>query len=336
MNCAGREILVTGAAGFIGSHLVEELVKRGNKVRAFVRHTSLSSVGHLVYLPDKVRRTIRIIAGDVRDPDAVRRAADGCDVIFHLAASIAIPYSYLHPREVLETNLMGTLNVLTAARDLKVSRMIHTSTSEVYGTAQSVPIDERHPLQGQSPYAASKIAADKLAQSFYRSFEIPVAIVRPFNTYGPRQSDRAVIPMIISQGLVRDEIKLGSLEPSRDFTYVTDTVQGFIKIAEVDDALGQEINLGTGRDISIGELARMICSLLGKESFQIVEETSRLRPKASEVWRLQADNSKAKRLAGWEPNVALAEGLRETIGWISQHLDLYQASNPEGRGGISQ
>jgi dTDP-glucose 4,6-dehydratase len=293
-------------------------------------------VGHLVYLPGKIRRQIRIIFGDVRDPDAVRRAVDGCDIIFHLAASIAIPYSYLHPREVLETNLTGTLNVLTAARDLKVSRVIQTSTSEVYGTAQSVPIDERHPLQGQSPYSASKIAADKLAQSFYRSFGVPVAIVRPFNTYGPRQSDRAVIPMIISQGLMRNEIKLGSLEPSRDFTYVTDTVQGFIRIAEVDEALGQEVNLGTGRAISIGELAQMIWSLLGKESFQILEESSRLRPKASEVWRLQADYSKAKRLLGWEPTVGLPEGLRETIGWISQHLDLYQASNPESREGVSQ
>jgi NAD dependent epimerase/dehydratase len=336
MKCADREILVTGAGGFIGSHLVEELVKRGNRVRAFVRYTSTASVGRLVYLPGKIRRKIRIISGDVRDPDAVRRAADGCDVIFHLAASVAIPYSYLHPREVLETNLMGTLNVLTAARDLKVSRVIHTSTSEVYGTAQSVSIDERHPLQGQSPYSASKIAADKLVQSFHRSFGLPVAVVRPFNTYGPRQSDRAVIPMIISQGLMRNEIKLGSLEPSRDFTYITDTVQGFIRIAEVDEALGEEVNLGTGRAISIGELVRMICTLLGKESLQIIEESARLRPKTSEVWRLQADNSKAKRLLGWEPNVALPAGLRETIEWISQHLDLYQANDPGGRGGVSQ
>jgi len=257
-------------------------------------------------------------------------------VIFHLAASIAIPYSYLHPREVLETNLMGTLNVLTAARDLKVSRVVHTSTSEVYGTAQSVPIDERHPLQGQSPYSASKIAADKLVQSFHRSFGIPVAIVRPFNTYGPRQSDRAVIPMIIAQGLMRNEIKLGSLEPCRDFTYITDTVQGFIRTAEVDEALGEEINLGTGRAISIGDLVRMICTLLGKESLDIIEESARLRPKTSEVWRLQADHSKAKRMLGWEPIVSLPEGLRETIEWISRHLDLYQANDPKVPGDVSQ
>ena len=336
MKCAGREILVTGAGGFIGSHLVEELVKRGNKVRAFVRHTSMANVGLLVYLPDKIRRTIRIISGDVRDPDAVRKAADGCDVIFHLAASVAIPYSYLHPREVLETNLMGTLNVLTAARDLKVGRVIQTSTSEVYGTAQSVLIDECHPLQGQSPYSASKIAADKLVQSFYRSFGIPVAVVRPFNTYGPRQSNRAVIPMIISQGLMRNEIKLGSLEPSRDFTFVTDTVEGFIRIAEVDEVLGEEVNLGTGRAISIGDLVRMICTLLGKESLEIIEESTRLRPKASEVWRLQADYSKAKRLLGWEPHVSLPVGLRKTIEWITQHLDLYQANDPGVPGDLRQ
>jgi dTDP-glucose 4,6-dehydratase len=331
MECVGREILVTGAGGFIGSHLVEELVKRGNEVRAFVRYTSSSSAGNLAYLPDASRREIKIISGDIRDPDAVRSAADGCDIIFHLAASIAIPYSYVHPREVLETNLMGTLNVLTAARDLKVGRVIHTSTSEVYGTAQSVPIDERHPLQGQSPYSASKIAADKLAESFYRSFGIPVAVVRPFNTYGPRQSDRAVIPAIIAQGLMKNEIKLGALEPSRDFTYVADTVRGFIRIAEVDEALGEEINLGTGRAISIGELVRMICALLGKESFQVIEESARLRPKTSEVWRLEADNSKAKRLLGWEPNVALSRGLKETIGWMSQHLDLYRVNASAGR-----
>jgi dTDP-glucose 4,6-dehydratase len=296
----------------------------------------MANPGLLVYLPDKIRRTIRIISGDVRDPDAVRKAADGCDVIFHLAASVAIPYSYLHPREVLETNLMGTLNVLTAARDLKVSRVIHTSTSEVYGTAQSVPIDECHPLQGQSPYSASKIAADKVVQSFHRSFGIPVATVRPFNTYGPRQSDRAVIPMIISQGLMRNEIKLGSLEPSRDFTYVTDTVQGFIRIAEVDEALGEEVNLGTGRTISIGDLVRMICTLLGKESIGVIEESARLRPKASEVWRLQADYSKAKRLFGWEPSVSLPVGLRSTIEWITQHPDLYQANDPRVPEDLSQ
>jgi NAD dependent epimerase/dehydratase len=336
VKCVQREILVTGAGGFIGSHLVEELAHRGNHVRAFLRYTSAASIGNLVYLPEKVRRNITTIFGDVRDADAVRRAAEGCDLIFHLAASIAIPYSYLHPREVLETNLMGTLNVLTAARDLKIKRLVHTSTSEVYGTAQKVPIDEFHPLQGQSPYAASKIAADKLVQSFHRSFGIPVAIVRPFNTYGPRQSDRAVIPMIISQVLMRNEIKLGSLEPSRDFTYVTDTVEGFIRIAEVDEALGEEVNLGTGRAISIGDLVRMICTLLGKESLEIIEESARLRPKASEVWRLQADYSKAKRLLGWEPHVSLLVGLRSTIEWITQHLDLYQANDPGVPGDLRQ
>jgi dTDP-glucose 4,6-dehydratase len=322
-NWQNVPVLVTGAGGFIASHLVERLMAEGAQVRAFVRYNSRGDVGLLRLIPPEIFSQVTVIAGDLRDAEAVRAAMQGVDTVFHLGALIAIPYSYLHPREVVETNVIGTLNVLTAARDLGARRVVHTSTSEVYGTAQYVPIDENHPLQGQSPYSASKIGADKLAESFYRSFDVPVATVRPFNTYGPRQSARAVIPTIITQALTRNEVHLGSLTPSRDFTFVTDTVDGFIKMASADAVLGQEINLGVGASITIGELAEQIFALLGK-SPKIVTETERQRPGKSEVFRLHAANAKAGELIGWQPQVSLKDGLRQTIAWIAKHLDLYQ------------
>lgn len=323
MDWKGRQVLVTGAGGFIASHLVERLVKEGARVRAFTRYNSRSDVGMLRQTSPEVFSQLDIVRGDLRDMEAVRGAARGVDTIFHLGALIAIPYSYVHPREVIETNVMGTLNILTAARDLKTRRVVHTSTSEVYGTAQYTPIDESHPLQGQSPYSASKIGADKIAESFYRSFDVPVATLRPFNTYGPRQSTRAVIPTIITQALTRGEIKLGSLEPSRDFTFVADTVDGFMRMAEAENVLGQEINLGNDNTISIGDLVEKIFAIIGKTP-KIITDEQRIRPGKSEVMKLWASNQKARELIGWEPRVSLDEGLRATIEWISAHLDLYK------------
>jgi len=318
-----KKVLVTGAGGFIASHLVERLVVDGVSVRAFVRYNSRGDAGLLRLLPLDVFSEVEIVAGDLRDSEAVRAAVKGVDTVLHLGAVIAIPYSYLHPREVVDTNVMGTLNVLTAARDLGTQRIVHTSTSEVYGTAQYVPIDEEHPLQGQSPYSASKIGADRIAESFYRSFNLPVVTIRPFNTYGPRQSARAVIPTIISQALTKDKIHLGSLEPSRDFTFVSDTVEGFIRCAQTDGILGEEVNLGNDATITIGELCERIFSILGK-SPQIVTEAQRRRPEKSEVLKLQASYKKAQSLIGWEPKVSLETGLSNTIEWISSHLDLYR------------
>ena len=318
-----KSVLVTGAGGFIASHLVERLVAEGAMVRAFVRYNSRGDTGLLRMLPIEVFSQLDLVAGDLRDVEAVRSAMKDVDIVFHLGALIAIPYSYVHPREVIETNVMGTLNVLMAARELQTRRVIHTSTSEVYGTAQYVPIDERHPLQGQSPYSASKIGADRIVESFYRSFNLPVMTIRPFNTYGPRQSARAVIPTIISQALTQDEVKLGSLDPSRDFTFVADTVEGFLRAASVDDALGEEINLGNDNTIRIGDLVEKIFGMLGK-SPKVLTDTQRIRPDKSEVLKLWASNHKAKELIGWEPRVSLDEGLRRTIEWISAHLDLYQ------------
>jgi dTDP-glucose 4,6-dehydratase len=318
-----REVLVTGAGGFIASHLVERLVVEGASVRAFVRYNSRSEVGLLRLLNPDIFTKLKIISGDLRDVEAIRTAVQGVDTIFHLGALIAIPYSYVHPREVIETNVMGTLNVLMAAREYHVRRVVHTSTSEVYGTAQYVPIDEKHPLQGQSPYSASKIGADKIAESFYRSFEVPVVILRPFNTYGPRQSARAVIPTIITQALIKDTVQLGSLTPSRDFTYISDTVAGFLQAAIADMVVGQEINLGVNATITIGELAHKIFALLGKTP-HIVSDEQRLRPEKSEVLRLHATNQKAQTLMNWQPQISLDEGLQRTIDWISQHLELYQ------------
>ena len=319
----GKQVLVTGAGGFIGSHLVERLISDGAKVRAFIRYNSRGDVGLLRLLPLEVFSQVETVSGDLRDTEAVRTAMQGVDTVFHLGALIAIPYSYHHPREVVETNVMGSLNVFMAARDLSTRRVVHTSTSEVYGTAQYVPIDENHHLQGQSPYAASKIGADKIAESFYRSFDLPIVTIRPFNTFGPRQSARAIIPTIITQALTRDEIHLGSLDPSRDFTFVLDTVNGFVRGALAEGVLGEEINLGNDATITIGELCEKIFSIIGK-SPKIVTERKRIRPEKSEVLRLQAAYGKANQLLQWQPEISLDEGLRQTIIWMSNHLDLYR------------
>ncbi|MEW6405280.1 MAG: SDR family NAD(P)-dependent oxidoreductase [Chloroflexota bacterium] len=324
MNWDGNKVLVTGAGGFIGSHLVERLVSAGARVRAFVRYNSRNDPGMLKLVPPEVFAQVEVLQGDLRDTEAVRNAVRGADTVFHLGALIAIPYSYLNPREVIDVNIMGTLNVLMAARDFDVRRVVHTSTSEVYGTAQYVPIDEGHPLQGQSPYSASKIGADRIAESFYRSFETPLVTLRPFNTYGPRQSARAVIPTIIAQALTRAEVKLGSLEPARDFTFVQDTVEGFLKVAEAGESvLGEEINLGNDKAIRIGDLAEKIFGIVGRTP-RIVTDPQRIRPGKSEVMKLWASNEKARRMIGWGPRISLDEGLRATIEWISTHLDLYQ------------
>ena len=321
----GKHVLVTGAGGFIASHLVEELVAQGAKVRAFVRYNSRGDPGLLSLLPAKTLAQIEIIPGDLRDLPAVQSAVRGVSHILHLGALIAIPYSYVHPAEVVETNVIGTLNVLLAAREAGVERVVHTSTSEVYGTARHVPIDEGHPLQGQSPYSASKIGADKLAESFYCAFDLPVVTVRPFNTYGPRQSARAVIPTIITQALTQRTIRLGNLDARRDLTYVSDTVEGFIKVAEVPCVEGETFNLGTGIEIRVGDLAQEVIALVGK-SVKIVVDPKRLRPEKSEVERLLSDNSLARERLGWRPQVSLEDGLRQTIEWIANHLDLYYSN----------
>jgi len=323
MNWQGKKVLVTGAGGFIGSHLVENLVVLGVEVRAFVRYNSRNDQGLIELLPTEVKGNIEVVLGDLRDSETVREAVNGIDIIFHLAALIAIPYSYLHPREVVETNIIGTLNMLNAARDYGMEKIIHTSTSEVYGTAQYVPIDEKHPLQGQSPYSASKIGADMLAESYYRSYDMPIAIIRPFNTYGPRQSARAVIPTIISQALTKEEILLGSLHPTRDYTYVGDVVEAFIKVAESPSSIGEVINIGSNFEIPIGDIAAKVLSMVGKNK-QIVTDPRRIRPGKSEVERLWCDSTKAKELLGWEPKVSFDEGLNRTIKWISDYLSLYK------------
>jgi NAD dependent epimerase/dehydratase len=315
----GRSVLVTGAGGFIGSHLVERLVAEGATVRAFVRYTSRGDPGMLTLIPPESLEKVEVIAGDLRDLPAMLEASRGVDTILHLGALIAIPYSYLHPAEVVETNVIGTLNMLLAARQNCVRRMVHTSTSEVYGTALRVPIDEDHPLQGQSPYSASKIGADKLAESFYRSYNLPVVTLRPFNTYGPRQSARAVIPTIISQALTRDTIELGSLETKRDFTFVTDTVNGFLCAAQTPEVEGETFNLGVGSEITVGELARTIIELVGRP-VEIKVDENRLRPSKSEVLRLLSNNSRAKARLGWAPQVEIREGLARTIDWVSKNI----------------
>jgi dTDP-glucose 4,6-dehydratase len=288
-----------------------------------VRYNSRGDIGLLSLLPVGKRQELEVIAGDLRDPHAVGEACRGVTHVFHLGALIAIPYSYLHPREVVETNVLGTLNVLMAARSVDVERVVHTSTSEVYGTALTVPISEDHPLQGQSPYSASKIGADKLAESFYCSYDLPVATVRPFNTYGPRQSARAIIPTIITQALVRDRIHLGALSPRRDFTYVGDLADGFLKVAESDKAVGQVVNIGSNKEISIGDLAQRIVRLVGCD-VPVVTDEERLRPERSEVRRLLADNGRAREWLNWAPGTSLDEGLSKTIQWISEHLDRFR------------
>ena len=317
------KVLVTGAGGFIGSYLVERLVREGAEVTALVRYNSRQDPGLLALLPNDVREAVEVVAGDLRDADAVAGSARRCEIIFHLGALIAIPYSYLHPREVVETNVLGTLNVLMAARSGDVRRVVHTSTSEVYGTARYVPIDEGHPLQGQSPYSASKIGADKLAESFHRSYKLPVVTVRPFNTYGPRQSTRAVIPTIITQALTGDVIRLGDLATTRDFTFVADTVEGFWRAATTPGIEGAEINVGTDSEISIGDLARLICRLIGKEA-HIEVDPQRLRPADSEVRQLWASQNQARKLLGWAPSTTLEAGLPRTIDWYRANLGRYR------------
>nr|QNO41772.1 GDP-mannose 4,6-dehydratase [Methanosarcinales archaeon ANME-2c ERB4]QNO42749.1 GDP-mannose 4,6-dehydratase [Methanosarcinales archaeon ANME-2c ERB4] len=323
MNWQRKEVFLTGAGGFIGSQLVEELVRLGATVKAFVRYNSRNDWGLLELLPNDKLNQIEVIMGDLKDADAVRCVTKDVDIIFHLGSLIAIPYSYIHPRETIETNILGTLNVLTAAKEHEVEKLVHTSTSEVYGTARYVPIDENHPLQGQSPYSASKIGADKISESFYRSFDLPVATIRPFNTFGPRQSARAVIPTIIMQALTKEKIFLGSLHPTRDYTYVKDVVEGFIKVAESPESVGEVINIGSNFEISIGDLVNKIFSLIGKNA-EIITDSARIRPQDSEVERLWCDNTKAKRLLGWEPKTSLDNGLEKTIEWISEHMNLYK------------
>lgn len=319
------KILVTGADGFIGSHLTEELVKRGYEVRAFVYYNSFNSWGWIDNFEESIKKQLDVFAGDIRDPNGLRVAMQGMDAVMHLAALIAIPFSYHSPDSYVDTNIKGTLNVLQAARDLGTKRVLVTSTSEVYGTAQYVPIDESHPYQGQSPYSATKIGADRLAESFYRSFDLPVTIVRPFNTYGPRQSARAIIPTIITQLLSDSEIiKLGSLTPTRDFNYVKDTVNGFIEILKSDKTVGEEINIATQQEISMGEVAQQLIDIINPKA-TIVQDEQRMRPEKSEVNRLLGDNTKIKSLTAWTPQYSLKEGLKETVEFFKRNLGKYKA-----------
>jgi NAD dependent epimerase/dehydratase len=326
MDLAGKKILVTGADGFIGSHLTEALVKSGHDVRAFACYNSFNSWGWIDSFDAETQKSLDVFSGDIRDPNGVRNAMRGVDVVFHLAALIAIPFSYHSPDTYVETNVKGTLNIVQAARDLGVARVVHTSTSEVYGTARFVPITEEHPLQGQSPYSASKIGADMIAMSFHSSFETPVATIRPFNTYGPRQSARAVIPTIISQiANGARTLKLGDLAPTRDFNFVADTVAGFIAVAQSEAAVGQVINIGSNFEVSIGDTARIIAEQMGAD-IEIVQDAQRVRPVGSEVERLWASNEKATRLTGWTPQFGGLDGFRrgldETISWFKNPANL--------------
>ena len=316
-------ILVTGAGGFIGSHLVERLVRDGHAVRAYVHYNARNDWGNLELVDPAVLREVEVVTGDIADPFSVRHATRGVQVVYHLASLIAIPYSYVAPQSYVHTNVLGAINVLQAARDEGVERVVHTSTSECYGTAQYVPIDEKHPLRGQSPYSASKIGADMLAESYWRSFGLPVATIRPFNTFGPRQSARAVIPTIISQALRGGVIKLGSLSPTRDMNYVDNTVDGFIAVASHPAAVGEVINVGSGREISVGDLARLIVDRTGSKS-EVVEDAQRIRPAGSEVERLLCNPAKATRLLGWAPAVGLEDGLARSIEWFARHLERYK------------
>lgn len=322
MNLKNQTVLVTGGGGFIGSRLCERLVQSGATVRAFVRYTSRAEIGLLRFLEPDILKKVEIIRGDLRDFSAVAQSLRGVDIVFHLGALISIPYSYVHPVETVQTNVLGTLNILEACRK-SGAKLVHTSTSEVYGTALRVPIDEDHPLQGQSPYSASKIGADKLVESYFRSFGLPTVTVRPFNTYGPGQSTRAVIPTIITQALAGGVVRLGNLDAIRDFTYLDDTVEGFLLTAQADTWNGETYNLGSGEEISIGAIAALIFRLMGKQA-EIQLEKSRLRPEKSEVLRLISDNRKAKLELGWQPTVGMEEGLQRTIRWIGEHLELYQ------------
>ncbi len=321
------KILVTGAGGFIGSHLTEELVRQGEEVKAYVRYNSRDERGLLDDLPEEVQNGIEVVPGDLKDPDGVRKAVKGCDKVFHLGALIAIPYSYVHPFDFVQTNVIGTANLLNACLESGgLERIVHTSTSEVYGTAKYTPIDENHPLQAQSPYAASKIAADKLAESYYSSFDLPIAILRPFNTFGPRQSLRAIIPTIVSQAIHHERILLGNVRPRRDFLFVKDTVRGFIALGKCDEAIGKVINIGTGRDISIGELVEKVLGLMGKRKEMEVQDR-RIRPEKSEVMQLLADTRLAQKLFGWSPQYTIEDGLRETIDWYQTNLSRFKVGS---------
>ena len=323
MDLKNKKVLVTGAGGFIGSHLVERLLALKADASCFVRYNSFNRWGFLEGMPEK--NSLKIIAGDLKDSDAVRKAVKGQEVVFHLAAAVSIPHSYEFPREHLQTNVIGTFNLLNACREYNVKKIVHVSSSEVYGTAVEVPIKESHPLQGQSPYSASKIAADKLAESFYLSFDLPVAVARPFNTFGPRQSARAIIPTIITQALAENKMKIGNDKPTRDFNYVSNTVDALIETSKSDKSVGEVINFGSGVETSIRNLANEIISLLGKD-VKIFQDKERFRPDKSEVFRLVADNAKARKLLGWKPKISLKEGLSRTIEWISSNLDLYKAN----------
>ena len=324
MDLKGKKVLVTGSEGFIGSHLTERLVEMGADVTALVQYNSFNNWGWIDTFDEEIKKSINVVTGDIREYDGMKRIIKGQDVVFHLAALIAIPYSYLSPMAYVRTNVEGTTNVLEACREYDVQKIIHTSTSETYGTALYVPIDEKHPMQGQSPYSASKIGADKIAESFYKSFNMPIATIRPFNTYGPRQSARAVIPTIISQILSgKTEIKLGSLTPTRDFNYVKDTAEAFIKIAESDKTIGEVINASTNHEISIGDLVKKIIKISGKD-VNIMCDNERIRPENSEVNRLWGNNEKIKNLTDWKPQYSLDEGLCETIKWIENNMKYFK------------
>ena len=323
-----KKVLVTGAGGFIGSHLVERLAAEGAQVRAFVRYNSRADVGLLKLASPEIRSQLEIIGGDLRDEHAMRKAVEGCQVVLHLGALISIPYSYYHPVEVAQTNVIGTLNVLNACREAGVERLVHTSTSEVYGTALYVPIDEKHPLQPQSPYSASKIGADAIAMSYYHSFHLPVTIARPFNTYGPRQSARAIIPTIIGQiASGKKKIHIGDTRPTRDFNYVTDTCRGMVALAKCDKATGEVVNIGSNTEISIHDLFETIKKLMRADEVACIEDPQRIRPARSEVFRLRCNNEKIKTLTGFEPQYSLEKGLQETIQWFSQPANLNRYKN---------
>jgi NAD dependent epimerase/dehydratase len=323
LKVKNKRVLVTGAGGFVGSHLVEALVKSGARVKAFVHYNSRNDWGMLEDVEQKTSREVEVVASDLRDADAVRKAVKGQEVVFHLGALIGIPYSYVNPRDVVDTNVGGTLNVLTAACDFQVEKIIHTSTSEVYGSAQYVPMDEGHPVNPQSPYAASKLAADLLALSFHRSYDLPIGVIRPFNIYGPRQSARAVIPSIITQALVKGTVNVGLILPTRDLTFVTDSASGFIAFAESEGSVGEVVNLGSSREVSVSELIEMVSVCLNKK-IKIVKEKKRIRPEKSEVERLFSDSRKAKALFGWIPKIDIERGVKKTIDWIDRNIDKYK------------
>jgi len=318
-----RKVLVTGAGGFVGSHLVEALVQNGARVKAFVHYNSRNDWGMLELANKKTLDEIEVVSGDIRDSDGVRQMMKDQEIVFHLAALIGIPYSYLNPSDVADTNIQGTLNLLLAAKEFGVEKFIHTSTSEVYGTAQHVPMAENHPVNPQSPYAATKASADQLALSFYYTYGLPVGIIRPFNIYGPRQSARSVIPNIIMQALTGDEIRIGSVSSSRDLTYVTDSVKGFIQFAECDEVIGEVVNLGSENEISVENLIESVGKNLGKR-LKTVQEDERIRPEKSEVKRLVSNSEKAKKLFGWKPRIEIEEGIQRTISWIKENIDLYK------------